>query len=88
MCISEFVNLTLNWMHREAKFPVISKIARKYLAVPATSVPTQRIFSIWIVLEKNNKNSDKLDFPNVVLINGHNVCVHWDLYDCLNINQC
>ena len=33
------------WLKNEAKYPKISRIARRVLAVPATSVPSERIFS-------------------------------------------
>jgi hypothetical protein len=32
----------------EARLPVISKIARKYLAVPVTSIPTEQIFRLQV----------------------------------------
>jgi hypothetical protein len=35
-------------MHNEAKVPVISKIARKYLAVLTTSIPTEQIFRLQV----------------------------------------
>ena len=33
------------WKLREHKFPVLSGLARKFLAVPATSAPSERVFS-------------------------------------------
>ena len=33
------------WLKKEAKYPKISNIARRILAIPATSVPSERIFS-------------------------------------------
>ena len=33
------------WKEHEAKFPHLSKAAREVLAVPATSAPSERVFS-------------------------------------------
>jgi hypothetical protein len=33
------------WAEQENSFPTLSKMARKYLCVPATSVPSERDFS-------------------------------------------
>jgi hypothetical protein len=37
--------ILLFWKSRESMFPVLSKLAKKYLACPATSAPTERRFS-------------------------------------------
>ena len=38
-------NPLLWWKAKELKYPILSKLAKRYLCVPATSVTTQRVFS-------------------------------------------
>ena len=58
------------WKQKEQVFPILSQLARKYLCVPASSVPSERIFSTAgnIVNPKrarlNAENVDMLIFLN------------------------
>ena len=33
------------WKHNAVRYPILSKLAKKYLTIPATSVPSERAFS-------------------------------------------
>ena len=39
------VNALEWWRQNQAEFPNLSKMAQDYLAIPATSVPSERVFS-------------------------------------------
>ncbi len=43
------INFTQNpfewWMNKKSKYPILARLARIYLAVPATSTPSKRLFS-------------------------------------------
>ena len=44
-CIPVDENPLAWWRSNEYKYPRIAKLARRYLAVPGTSVPSERVFS-------------------------------------------
>lgn len=58
------------WQHKGSSFPRLKKMAKKYLVIPATSVPSERVFSKAgdLVSEKRNRlkpeNVDKILFLN------------------------
>ena len=53
------------WMTNQAKYPLVSKVAFKYLGIPATSVPSERLFSKAGELVSKRRNRLK---PNVDLL--------------------
>jgi hypothetical protein len=58
------------WQKNEARYPEMAKLAKKYLCTPATSTPSERVFSLAenIVTKKRSMlrgdNVDKLIFLN------------------------
>ena len=50
-------NIYLYWKAKQYDYPIISRIAADYLAIPATSAPSECVFSIGsdVVTKKRNK---------------------------------
>ena len=47
------------WEENEDKFPNVSKLARKYLAIPVSSAPSERVFSqLKLIVERKRCMED------------------------------
>ena len=66
------------WKEHEMEFPVLSRVARKYLAVQATSIPCERMFSTLrnTVTEKRNRLED--DIVEAMIMLHENIDL-WDM---------
>ena len=50
------------WAERESLFPCLNWVAKKYLAIPALSVPSERIFSLaGNIVSKKSLNPENVD---------------------------
>ena len=45
-CMPDDTNILLFWKDNKKKYPALARLASIYLAIPASSAPVQRIFSI------------------------------------------
>ena len=65
------------WKHHLLRFPTLGKIARKYLCIPATSAPSERVFSLAGLTI--SKIRSRLDSENASCL----ICVrdNWDTYE-------
>ena len=64
------------WADRETKYPQLSVIAKRVLAVPATSVPLERIFSsagLIITKLRNRLSSEVVD--QIIFLNKNKIKV-------------
>ena len=64
--IEEFTNPLLWWKTHAARFPQLAKLARRVLCTPATSAPSERIFSVPGLIATKIRN--RLASENVALL--------------------
>lgn len=55
------------WRKYEATFPVLARLARRYLAIPASSAPSERVFSKYSLLWEKRKCNLKPETANDII---------------------
>ena len=65
------------WAKNEVKYPIIAELARRYLCIPATSAPSERVFSIaGLTIAKDRASLDPEIAGAIIFLNGS-----WDTVD-------
>ena len=61
------------WKANEKRFPILSKIARQYHAIPASSAPIERVFSIStrvVTASRTNLKPELIEKLMMLKVNG------------------
>ena len=77
--MSHDTNIYMYWKAKQYDFPIIARIARDYLAIPATLAPSERVFSQGgdVVTKKRNRlTSDSIRM--IVCLKGWGIYVDED----------
>ena len=69
------------WRDKEREFPNIAVIARRLLCIPATSAPTERLFShAGLVVNKHRNRLDPENVNDVVFLHDN-----WEFIENLHV---
>ncbi len=55
------------WRKFEATFPILARLARRYLSIPASSAPSERIFSKYTTIWEKKKCNLKPETANDII---------------------
>jgi hypothetical protein len=55
------------WRKYELSYPTIAKLARRFLAIPASSAPSERVFSKYGVIWEKRKYNLKAETANDII---------------------
>ena len=63
------------WLLKQSKLPKLAKLAKKYLVIPATSAPSERVFSVASRIITNLRNRLKPETAGAILF--VNMTIDW-----------
>lgn len=70
------------WTSKKGKYPILAKIARIYLAAPATSTPSERLFSdAGNVLSEKRTRMDSELFKRIIFLKRNASKVNNNIYN-------
>jgi hypothetical protein len=55
------------WAENETRFPIMARLARRYLAIPASSAPSERVFSKYGIIWERRKCNLKPETANDII---------------------
>ena len=64
------------WQNKQVKYPILSSLARKYLCIPATSVPSEHAFSIAGHIVNRKRACLNPDSVNMLVFLAENLSEH------------
>lgn len=74
--VSITVDPLMWWRMHSAEYPILSTLARKYLAIPATSAPAERVFSIAGDVVSKKRNRLKPDIVDKIIFVHDNLVIN------------